>query len=243
MSPAGPISAAGPRSAAGSASVGQARHVAPSAAGSAWQAVARLTWLHWRSRRAPAAVAALAACGVVLWLALVHHWGAGASGVASELPMLIEACAAAAIAVATHSPFGEPERATGRWLPFLRLSMALALCGIAIGLLALGAAAAYDPRAGVGLTSGVLGVAENVLGFAGIGLLVTLLTGGLIAWVGPLAFMAICQFALVANYSEPLTWAARPATDRGGWIAAMVACAIGLAAFTIRGPRVRLSGE
>ena len=157
--------------------------------------------------------------------------------------MIIESGAAAIIAVTAHSPFGEPERATGRWLPFLRLGMALALCGAAIGLLALGAAAAYDPQAGVYLTSGILGVAENVMGFAGIGLIFSLVTGGLIAWSGPLGFMAICQFALIANYSEPLTWAARPATDRGGWIAAMVVYAIGLAAFTIRGPRLRPSGE
>ena len=55
--------------------------------------------------------------------------------------------------------------------------------------------------------------------------------------------MAICQFALIANYSEPLTWAARPPTDRGGWIAAMAVFAVGLAAFLIKGPRVRPSGE
>ena len=36
---------------------------------------------------------------------------------------------------------------------------------------------------------------------------------------------------------------ARPATDRGGWIAAMIVFAIGLAAYTLRGPRVRPSGE
>lgn len=228
---------------AGSVGVTKARQLAPSAADSAWLAAARLTWLHQRSRRIPSALAGLAACGVVLWAALRFHWWLGTGPAASELPMIIESGAAAIIAVTAHSPFGEPERATGRWLPFLRLGMALALCGAAIGLLALGAAAAYDPQAGVYLTSGILGVAENVMGFAGIGLIFSLVTGGLIAWTGPLGFMAICQFALIANYSEPLTWAARPATDRGGWIAAMVVYAIGLAAFTIRGPRLRPSGE
>lgn len=241
MSTAGPVSTGG--AAADSVSVAQASPVAPPAAGLAWRAAARVMWLHWRSRRAPAALAALAACGVVLWVALVHRWGAGASGVASELPMIIEACAAAIVVVTGHSPFGESERATGRWLPALRLSMTLTLCGIAIGLLALGAVAANDPRAGIGLSGGVLGVAQNVMGFTGVGLMFSLATGALIAWVGPLSFMAVCQFALIAHYSEPVTWAARPTADRGGWITAMAVYTIALAAFLIRGPRVRQSGE
>jgi len=228
---------------ADSASATRTRYVAPSAAGSAWLAGAHLTWLHLRSRQVPGALAALAGCAVVLWTALTFHWWHGAGLAATELPMLIEGCAAAIIVVTAHNPFGEPERATGRWLPFLRLGTALALCGAAIGLLALGAAAAYRPQASVYLLSGVLGIAENVMGFAGVGLICSLVTGGLLAWTGPLAYMAICQFALVASYSEPLTWAARPATDRGGWIAATVVFAIGLAVFTVRGPRVRPSGE
>ena len=39
--------------------------------------------------------------------------------------MIIEAGAAAMIAVTAHSPFGETERATGRWLPYLRLLAAI----------------------------------------------------------------------------------------------------------------------
>ena len=222
-------------------SITETRRVAPSAIGSPWLAAARLTWLHLSSRRVPSALVALAACGVVLWMALTYHWWLGARP--SELPMVIEAAAAAIIEVTTHSPFGEPERATGRWLPLLRLSIALALCGAAIGLLAAAAAAAYNPHAGVVLNSGILSVAENVMGFAGIGLIFSLVTGGLIAWIAPLGLVAINQFALIAYYSEPLTWAARPATDRGGWIAAMVVYAAGLTIFTTRGPRVRPSGE
>ena len=52
--------------------------------------------------------------------------------------MILEAAAAVVIAVTTHGPFGEAERATGRWLPYLRLGSALALTGVAIGLLQLG---------------------------------------------------------------------------------------------------------
>jgi hypothetical protein len=204
--------------------------------------VARLLWLHVRSRRVFAALAGLLACGSTLCLGLNFHWFT-VDDAAVEVPMLLEAGAAAIIVVTTHSPFGEPERATGRWLPCLRLGLAVALCGAAIGLIAAGAAIGYDPKSGVYLADGMLPVARNILGFTGVGLLAALVTGGLVAWIGPLAYQAICQFALIARYTEPYTWASRPPADRGGWIAAMVAFAIGLVAFTIRGPRIRPSGE
>lgn len=206
-------------------------------------APARLLWLHLRSRRIPSALLALLACGLVLWAALEYHWWYGSGNAADELPNLVEACAAAIIGVTTHSPFAEPERATGRWLPFLRPVLILALCGAAIGFLALGAAAASDPQAGTGLLHGMLPVVRNLLGFTGVALLLSLAVGGLLSWIGPLAYVGICQCAVIANYSEPITWAARPPTDRGGWIAALVVFAVGLAAFTIRGPRTRPSGE
>jgi hypothetical protein len=194
---------------------------------------ARLAWLHLRSRRVPSALVALLACGVVLGAALKYHWWYGTGNAADELPTLLEGCAAAIIGVTAHSPFGEPERATGRWLPFLRPTLVLALCG----------AVAYDPQAGVGLIGGILPVARNLLGFTGVALLVSLAIGGLLSWIGPLGYVLICQCAAIANYSEPLTWASRPPADRGGWIAALVVFAAGLAVFTIRGPRIRPSGE
>jgi hypothetical protein len=204
---------------------------------------ARLAWLHLRSRRVPAALAALLACGVALWASLHYHWWLGAGNAADELPVILQGCAAGIIAVTTHSPFGEPERATGRWLPLLRAGLVLALGGAAIGFFALGAAAAYDPRAGVYLADGILPVVRNVLGMTGIGLIFCLVTGALVAWIGPLAVTAISQYALIANYSEPLTWPARPPTDRGGWTAAMVVFSVGLIAFSIKGARIRPSGE
>lgn len=203
---------------------------------------ARLAWLHLRSRRVAAALVALLACGVALWASLHYHWWLDRQR-AGELPMILQGCAAGIIAVTMHSPFGEPERATGRWLPLLRAGLALALCGAAIGFFALGAAVAYDPRAGVYLTGGILPVVRSVLGMTGIGLVFCLVTGALVAWIGPLAFLAIAQYALIANYSEPLTWPTRPPADRGGWIAAMVVFAVGLTAFTGRGARIRQSGE
>jgi hypothetical protein len=204
---------------------------------------AHLAWLHLRSRRAPAALLALLACGVALWASLRYHWWLGTGNAADEMPMILQGCAAGIIVVTMHSPFGEPERAVGRRLPFLRAGLTLALCGAAIGFLALGAAVADNPGGGVYLVGGILTVARNILGMTGIGLIFCLFTGALIAWIGPLAFTAISQFALTANYSEPLTWATRPPTDRGGWIAATAVFAVGLIAFTIRGPRIRPSGE
>lgn len=204
---------------------------------------ARLAWLHLRSRRALAALTALLACSVALWASLHYHWWLGTGNAADELPMILQGCAAGIIAVTTHSPFGEPERATGWRLPVLRAGLALALCGAAIAFFALGAAVAYSPRSGIYLVGGILPVARNVLGMTGIGLILCMVTGALIAWTGPLAFTAISQFALIANYSEPLTWPTRPPADRGGWMAAMVVFAAGLLAFTVGGPRIRQSGE
>jgi hypothetical protein len=210
-----------------------ARHVSPAV---------RLAWLHLRSRRVPAALAALLACGVAQWASLHYHWWLDPAR-ADEVPMILQGCAAGIIAVTMHSPFGEPERAAGLRLPLLRAGVVLALCGAAVGFFALGAAAAYDPRGGVYLAGGDLPVVRDVLGMTGIGLIFCQVTGALIAWIGPLAVTAISRFALVANYSEPLTWATRPPADRGGWIAALAVFAVGLISFTIRGPRIRPSGE
>ena len=204
---------------------------------------ARLAWLHLRSRRVPAALVVLFACGAALWASLHYHWWLGTGNAAGELPMILEGCATGIIAVTMYSPFGETETAAGWRLPFLRAGLVPALCGAAIGFLALGAAAADNRGTGVYLAGGILPVARNVLGMTGIGLVFCLVTGGLLAWIGRLAFTAVSQYTLIANYSEPITWAARTPTDRGGWIAAVVVFAIGLTAFALRGPRDRPSGE
>jgi hypothetical protein len=63
----------------------------------------RLAWLHVRSRRAPAGVLALAVCGAVLGAALHWHWTFRGGLHAQQIPLIIEAGAAAAIAVTSHS--------------------------------------------------------------------------------------------------------------------------------------------
>jgi hypothetical protein len=148
--------------------------------------------------------------------------------------MIIEAGAATVIAVTAHSPFGEQERAAGHWLPYLRMFAAVGLTGIAILFLQLGAV-------GESLNAGVLVLARNVIGFTGLGLACSLVTGGLVAWTLPLGYMLFCQYALLEVWRAPWAWPVRPPADRGAWICASVVFAVGLLLFTARGPRTRLS--
>jgi hypothetical protein len=210
------------------------RPAAPAPPGWRVRPGARLAWLYLRSRRAPAAVVALAVCGGVLRAALTWHWTPSGGPYAQQIPLIIEAGAVAAVAVTSHGPFGEPERATGRWLPGLRLGTALALTGAAIGLLQLAVT-------GAGLNEGLLVLARNVIGLTGIGLLTSLVTGGLLAWILPLGYMAFAQYALLEAWRSPWTWPARPPADRGAWICASAVLAAGLAAYAVRGARDRLA--
>jgi hypothetical protein len=93
------------------------------------------------------------------------------------------------IAVTTYGPFGEPERAAGRWLPWLRLGAAVALSTVAFGALAAGAAAG-------GMPGGTLALLRDLGGVAGIGLLSAAVLGGASAWTGPMAFMVVTEGAL-----------------------------------------------
>ena len=194
----------------------------------------RLTWLHLRSRHVPAGILVIAVCGTLLHAALHWHWTFNSGPYAQQVPMVIEAGAAAVIAVTAHSPFGETERSAGRWLPYLRLFAAVALTGVAILALESGAA-------GENLNEGILVLARNVIGFTGVGLLCSLVTGGLLAWILPMGYMVFCQYALLEAWRAPWTWPARPPADRGAWICASVILAVGLLLLTILGPRTHLS--
>jgi hypothetical protein len=190
----------------------------------------RLVRLYLASRRVPAALAALAVCGAVLRAALQWHWMPSSGNGAQQLPALLEAGTASVIAVTTYSPFGEPERATGRWLPWLRLGSALALTGAAVGALAAGAA-------GAGLSGGTLDILRNVAGLAGIGLLTAAVTGGALAWTGTMAYLVVTEYALIESWTTPWTWPARPPADRGAAICAALVFAAGIAVTTARGAR------
>ena len=192
----------------------------------------RLLRLHAASRRVPAAVAAIAACAIGLRIALLGHWD---SYGALQLPLVFEAGAASAITIPTASPIGEPERVTGRWLPFLRLATALALTAAAAGALAAAGTGAH-------LAGGSPDVLRNVAGMTGIGLLCAAALGGSLAWAGPTAYLVVGAYGLYTQWHHPaLTtpwiWPARPPHDLGAAICAALVFTIGMTVTTWRGAR------
>jgi hypothetical protein len=192
----------------------------------------RLVRLHAASRRVPAALAAIAASAIGLRIALAWPWD---SYGALQLPLIFEAVCAAVIAITTASPFGEPERVAGRWLPFLRLAAALALTAAAVGALAAAGAGAH-------LAGGTLDVLRNVTGMTGIGLLCAAALGGGLAWVGPMGYLVIGVYGLYTQWhgpalTTPWIWPARPPHDLGAAICAGLVFTLGVAVITIRGAR------
>jgi hypothetical protein len=191
----------------------------------------RLVRLYLVSRRVPVALALLAGLGALLWAALHWHWTiAGGAAARQFIPMTVQTGAAAVIAVTTHGPFGEPERAAGRWLPWLRLGAAVALTAVAFGLLAAGAAAGAMP-------GGTLALLRDLGGLAGIGLLSAVILGGAFGWTGPMAYLLITEGAFAHRSATPWVWPTRPPHDTGGAICAGLVIAAGLVLITARGPR------
>jgi hypothetical protein len=192
----------------------------------------RLLRLHAASRRVPAAMAAIAACAIGLRIALLGHWD---SYGALQLPLVFEAGAAAAITITTASPLGEPERVTGRWLPFLRLATTLALTAAAAGALT---------AAGTGthLAGGTLDVLRNVAGMTGIGLLCAAALGGRLAWIGPTGYLVVGVYGLYTQWhgpalTTPWIWPARPPHDLGAAICAALVFTAGIVVTSMRGAR------
>jgi EamA domain-containing membrane protein RarD len=194
-------------------------------------AALRLAWLHAVSRQLPAALGLLAALGALLYVALHDHWSiAGGRGVQLLIPLTIETGAAAIIAVSTYGPFGDPERATGRWLPWLRFCAAAALTTVALGAFAGGATGGLLP-------GGTLALLRYLAGTTGLGLLSAVVLGGAFGWVGPMAYLLITEVALTGDSTTPWIWAARPPHDRGAAICAGLIFAVGVIATTALGAR------
>jgi hypothetical protein len=190
----------------------------------------RLLRLHLASRRIPIALAALAACAAILRIALTSHWIARSGPGATQIPLAIEPAAAAIIAMTLHSPLGESERPTGRWLPYLRLGSALTLTAVAVAMLAAAAAAAHLP-------GGDRDILRNLAGLAGLGLLTATALGGTLAWIGPVAYTVIAQYGLTAAWKTPWIWPARPPHDLGATLCAAFAFTAGMLAITLPGAR------
>ncbi|HYK30949.1 MAG TPA: hypothetical protein VEV63_03270 [Streptosporangiaceae bacterium] len=192
----------------------------------------RLVRLHLASRRVTAALATVAACALTLHIALQWSWDTYG---ALQLPLILEVGCAAAIGITMGSPFGEPERATGRWLPLLRLGSAIAMTATAVAALALASIGAH-------LAGGIAEVVRNIAGLVGIGLLCALLLGGSLAWTGPVVYMLVGAYGLYTDWhpptlTSPWIWPARPPHDLGAALCAAAVFAAGIAAATWRGAR------
>jgi len=197
-------------------------------AGWAGWAGLRLVRLHAASRRVLACLLVLAVCAAALRTAL--HWLPHTGVFSRQIPLIIEAGAAGVIGVTTRSPFGEPERATGRWLPWLRLALPVALAGTAVGALAAASASAH-------LAGGSVGLLRDLAGFTGTALLAAAVLGGALSWIGPVAYLAVTLPALTGRWATPWVWPARPPHDRGAAICACLVFAAGVAVITLRGAR------
>jgi hypothetical protein len=205
---------------------------AASPAGQSAIAALRLTSLYLESRRILAAIGLLAGPAALLWAALYWHWSIAGGAAARDLvPLVAETGAAAIVAVTSHGPFGDSERATGRWLPYLRLAGALLPTAAAFGALAAGSL-------GGRLPGGTITLLRNLAGMTGTGLLVAVVLSGAFAWVGPMAYLLVTEGALAGAWTTPWIWPARPPDDAGGALCAYGVFAVGLAAVTLLGSRV-----
>ena len=195
--------------------------------------LAHLARLYLISRRVPATLGLLAGLAALLSAALYWHWTIAGGAAAQEFfSLTIESGAAAVIAVTTAGPFGEPERAAGRWLPWLRLGAAVSLTAVAFGALAAAATAGAMP-------GGTLALLRNLGGVTGIGLLSASVLGGSFGWTGPMTYLVITEGALAHRLTTPWIWAAYPPHDIGAALCAALTFAAGLALVTIRGDRDR----
>jgi hypothetical protein len=190
-----------------------------------------MAWLYLVSRRVPAALGLIAAAAALLAAALHWRWTiAGGAAAQQFVPLTLEAASAAIIAVTAYGPFGETERATGRWLPYLRLAMILALTFATFGALAAAATAGHLP-------GGTLAMLRNVAGLAGTGLLSSATIGGAFGWTGPLAYLVLTEGAFAGSWTTPWMWPTRPPHDLGGAVCAAVVFAAGTILITVRGAR------
>jgi hypothetical protein len=208
----------------------------PTATGRAYGpaiALLRLGRLHATSRRIPMAVGLHGAFGALFAIGLHFHWTvAGGPAAQLLLQLTVVSGVGSVTAVCTYGPFGEAERATGRWLPWLRLAAATALTATAFGALAAGAGAGAVP-------SGNLGLLRDVAGTTGLGLLTSAILGGAFGWTGPMAYYLITEVALTGHPTTPWIWAARPAHDVGAGLCASLVLVAGLLAVTLSHGRDR----
>lgn len=189
----------------------------------------RLIRLYATSRRVPLAMLILLACATGARVALYRRWDTYG---ALQMPLLFETAAATIIAATVGSPFGDPERATGRRRHVLRLSTTTVLTAVAVGALA-------AAGAGLHLVGGTADVLRNVAGLTGIGLLGAATLGASLAWTGPTGYLVIAMYAQYTLWhgpavTSPWVWPARPPHDLGAALCAGLVFAAGLALVACR---------
>ncbi len=185
--------------------------------------------LHLVSRGVPAAVTLLVGFAVFLRVASHFGWIQGGGVLAQQIPLLVEGGAAMVVVATARSPFGELEHSTAHRLPWLRLGTVLALTSLAVGALAATAAR---------LPGGVLEMARGVAGVTGVGLLSAAVLGGAAAWVGPVVYLVVAEYALTAKWTTPWIWSARPSHDHGATLCAALVFAAGAGVVGWRGARL-----
>jgi hypothetical protein len=109
---------------------------------------------------------------------------------------------------------------------------AIALTCVAIAVLAAGAA-------GLPVAGGYAGIARNVAGLTGLGLIAAPVLGGALSWIAPVACGGLAEYAIAGAWTSPWTWPAQPPNDHGAALCAALACATGLVMITTLGPRYR----
>ncbi|MDP9382938.1 MAG: hypothetical protein M3Q29_22940 [Chloroflexota bacterium] len=193
----------------------------------------RLVGLYLKSRRASRSVTCLAGVAGLGWLIarwLLSQPGASAEGGIPLILLLVlpPLYASVIIGVSSHSPFGDVERSSGRWLPALRL-------GHLVGLLALGAAGLSLAALRWDLAHAEWTLARNMLGLAGLALLCALVTGSKLSWIAPLAFGAAALLTGLGPDGEPLRWAwllhAGPDSLAVGMALGLAAAGLGIVGF------------
>jgi hypothetical protein len=70
----------------------------------------------------------------------------------------------------------------------------------------------------------------------GIGLLSAALLGAY-AWVGPIAYALVAEYALTANWTSPWIWPGRSPHDPAAAIWAVMIFVVGVTLIATRGPR------
>jgi hypothetical protein len=196
----------------------------------------RLLRLHLNSRQTSRALTMLAATAVVLRASQPWTRGSGIAGLsglfAQVVLMLITVAAAAIIATATYTPFGEHEHTAASPLPALRLTHLLTLSATATAAFTVAATTAT-------FFIGTTAILRNLAGFTGIALIAAALLGARHAWIAPLGYTLLCGGAIDSQSVSGWTWPALPAGDHTADLIAVVLLVAGITAVALAGARDR----